>query len=159
MSAPRELIPISLVAHHAFCPRRAWLEAMGETTDTRQMAHGIAAHRGSDNPSRSRPDALRAVDVTSKTLGISSRCDNVEIDDSGRATIVEYKSTPVRKRATVTEPMIVQLALQAATLREAGTTVAGAAVYFTDHKLRTEVELGDAENTGRSRQLRFVAPS
>jgi CRISPR-associated protein Cas1 len=44
VSAPGELIPISLVvvAHHAFCPRRAWLEAMGETTDTRQMPHGIA---------------------------------------------------------------------------------------------------------------------
>jgi hypothetical protein len=22
-------VPISLVAHHVFCPRRAWLEAMG----------------------------------------------------------------------------------------------------------------------------------
>lgn len=31
-------IPISLVAHHIFCPRRAWLEAAGEQTDTHQMA-------------------------------------------------------------------------------------------------------------------------
>jgi CRISPR-associated protein Cas1 len=48
MTRPDDLIPISLVAHHAFCPRRAWMEAMGETTDTHQMALGIAAHRASD---------------------------------------------------------------------------------------------------------------
>jgi CRISPR-associated protein Cas1 len=141
----RDPIPISLVAHHAFCPRRAWLEAMGETTDTHQMAHGIAAHRASDDPTRSRPDSLRSVDVTSAVLGISGRCDCVEIDDAGQATIVEYKSTPVRKQATVTEPMVVQLAMQAAALREAGFTVAGAAIHFVDHKLRVDVEIGDTE--------------
>jgi CRISPR/Cas system-associated exonuclease Cas4 (RecB family) len=118
MKGARDLTPISLVAHHVFCPRRAWLEAMGETTDTHQMAHGTAAHRASDDPTRSRPDTLRSLDVSSHTLGITGRCDTVEIDDNGAATIVEYKSTPVRKRATVTEPMVVQLALQATALRE-----------------------------------------
>jgi CRISPR-associated protein Cas1 len=140
-----DLIPISLVAHHVFCPRRAWLEAMGETTDTQQMAHGIAAHRASDDPSRSRPDSLRSVDVASTTLGISGRCDCVEINGANEATIVEYKSTPVRKRATVTEPMVMQLALQAAALRETGMTVTGTAVHFVDHKLRVDVTIGDSE--------------
>lgn len=37
-------IPISLVAHYQFCPRRAWIEAVSEQTDTRQMALGTAAH-------------------------------------------------------------------------------------------------------------------
>ncbi|GAA1232744.1 CRISPR-associated endonuclease Cas1 [Prauserella halophila] len=136
-------VPISLVAHQAFCPRRAWLEAMGETTDTRQMAHGVAAHRASDDPERSRPDSLRSVDVASETLGVNGRCDTVEIDHSGRATVIEYKATPVRRRATVTEPMIVQLALQAAALREAGFTVHGTAVYFVEHKTRVDVNLTD----------------
>jgi CRISP-associated protein Cas1 len=45
-----DLIPISLVAHHAFCPRRAWLEAMGESTHAHQMAVGVAAHRASGDP-------------------------------------------------------------------------------------------------------------
>jgi hypothetical protein len=49
---------------------------MGETTDTHQMAHGIAAHRASDDPSRSRPDVLRSVDLTSAALRISGRCDS-----------------------------------------------------------------------------------
>jgi len=35
-----EPIPISLVVHQAFCPRRAWLEVMGETTDTTQVRPG-----------------------------------------------------------------------------------------------------------------------
>lgn len=140
-----ELIPISLVAHHAFCPRRAWLEAMGETTDTHQMAVGIAAHRASDDPTRSRPGNLRSVDIASASLGITGRCDSVLVDGSGTATVVEYKSTPVRRRATVTEPMVVQLALQAAALREAGFVVEGAAVHFVDHQLKVDVPVGEAE--------------
>ena len=33
-------IPISLVAHTVFCPRRTWLEAMGETTPSIAIEHG-----------------------------------------------------------------------------------------------------------------------
>jgi hypothetical protein len=43
-----EPLPISLVAHQVFCPRRAWLEAAGETTDTQQVAQGVAAHARAD---------------------------------------------------------------------------------------------------------------
>lgn len=145
MSDAVDPIPISLVAHHAFCPRRAWLEAMGETTDTYQMAAGVAAHRASDDPSRSRAAALRSVDVVSAEHGLTGRCDSVEIDDMGRRTVVEYKSTPVRKRATVTEPVVVQLALQTLALRESGAEVDGAAVQFVDHKQRVEVPIGQVE--------------
>ncbi|MDN5857253.1 MAG: CRISPR-associated endonuclease Cas1 [Pseudonocardia sp.] len=140
-----DLLPISLVAHHAFCPRRAWLEAMGETTDTHQMAVGVAAHRASDDPNRSRTGSRRAVDVVSVDLGITGRCDAVETDAAGRTTVVEHKSTPVRRRAVVTEPMAVQLALQAVALREAGVAVDAAAVYFVDHHQHIDVAIGDGE--------------
>lgn len=53
----RDLLPISLPAHHVFCPRRAWLEAMGEATDTRQVAIGLEEHRASDDPPRPGPAA------------------------------------------------------------------------------------------------------
>ena len=59
------------------------------------------------------------------------RCDVVELDAAGAATVVEYKATPVRRKAEVTAPMTVQLALQAQALRESGYEVKGAAVYFT----------------------------
>src|SRR5690349_18703912 len=99
-----EPLPISLVAHHAFCPRRAWLEAMGEKVDSYQMTVGTQAHAQSDRPEASRGSALRAVEVASDDFGVIGRCDTVEMDASGRATVVEYKATPVRRRAEVTQP-------------------------------------------------------
>lgn len=154
MTAPRDPLPIRLVAHHVFCPRRAWLEAMGEQTDTYQMACGIAAHRASDDPTRSRPDSVRAMDVSSEELGITGRCDTVEFAADGTATVVEYKSTPVRKRPHVSEQMVVQLALQAAALRESGVDVTGAAVYFTDHNQRVPVPIGEAETASAAEHVR-----
>lgn len=135
-------LPISLVAHHAFCPRRAWLEAMGESTDTHQMALGTAAHATSDDAAASRPSVRRAVEVGSDEYGVIGRCDALEVGPDGRTTVVEYKSTPVRRRAEVTESMVVQLALQTESLREQGVDVAGAAVHFTEHKTRVPVEIG-----------------
>lgn len=152
-------LPISLVAHHVFCPRRAWLEAMGETTDTYQMAVGTAAHKASDDPGGSRPTRRRSMDVTSAEFGVTGRCDAVEFDELGRAVVVEYKATPVRRRAEVTEPMVVQLALQVAALREAGTETVGAAVHFTEHQRRVSVEIGPVQlaearrHTGLLREL------
>lgn len=143
MSTDDGPLPISLVAHHVFCPRRAWLEAMGESTDTHQMEAGLQAHRASDDPSRSRADRLRSVDVRSDELGVIGRCDAVEFDDHDVATVVEYKSTPARRRAAVTEAMSVQLALQAAALRENGVEVLGAAVWFTDHQVRVDVPVDE----------------
>ena len=135
-------VPISLVAHHVFCPRRAWLEAMGETTDTHQMAVGTQAHAASDSPAASRPRVLRSVEVSSVAHGVVGRCDAVELDGTGRATVVEFKATPVRRKAEVTEPMVVQLTLQAEALRENGVDVAAAAVHFTEHQTRVAVPIG-----------------
>ncbi|MGL4174303.1 MAG: CRISPR-associated endonuclease Cas1 [Actinomycetota bacterium] len=152
----QEPISISLVAHHAFCPRRAWLEASGETTDTRQMAVGTAAHAASDDPKASRARKLRAVEIASHRLGIIGRCDLVELDEIGRATLVEVKATPVRRRAEVTEPMVVQLALQAEGLRDAGFEVAGAAVYFSEHQVRVPVQVGPVEAALAEKHVRAV---
>lgn len=56
-------LTIGLVAHHVFCPRRAWLEAHGERTDTAQMATGTVDHGEWTSTARSR--VLRAVEVSS----------------------------------------------------------------------------------------------
>jgi CRISPR-associated protein Cas1 len=143
--AGREPLPISLVAHHVFCPRRAWLKAMGEKTDTHQMAVGLDEHHASDDPAASRAGRLRAVEIASRYLGVIGRRDVVELDAAGAATVVEYKATPVRRKAEVTAPMIVQLALQAQALRESGYDVKGAAVYFTHHQVRVPVPVGEPE--------------
>lgn len=148
-----EPIPISLVAHHAFCPRRAWLEAMGENADSYQMMIGEVEHRRSDDPKASRPTRMRALDVGSSRLGIVGRCDSVEIDDEGRATVVEFKATPVRRRAEVTYPMVVQLMLEAEALREGGRDVVGAAVYFSSHEKRVPVPLDTSSVDAAVREL------
>lgn len=138
-----EPLPISLVAHQVFCPRRAWLEAVGESTDTQQMAEGTTAHRPADDVQASRSSRVRALDVESTSLGVVGRCDSVEVSDDGQLTVVEHKATPVRRRAEVTDPTRVQVALQSLALREMGHDVGGQAVYFTEHRTRVPVVLDD----------------
>lgn len=140
-------LPISLIAHYVFCPRRAWLEAAGERTDTSQVAQGIAAHAAVDIGSAGRPASLRAVDVSDIALGVTGRCDEIEVAADGSLTIVEHKATPVRRRPEVTEPMRIQLALQARALESSGHRVVGQVVYFSNHRVRVPVELdgGDRE--------------
>ena len=89
-----EPIPISLVVHAVYSPRRAWLESVGEKTDTMQMQAGLDAHRRVDNTAESRTSEHRAVNVRSERLGLSGRCDVVEGVDDGPLTVVEYKATP-----------------------------------------------------------------
>ena len=43
-------LPISLVMHTVYCPRRAWIESNGEKTDTSQMQEGQSAHKRVDDP-------------------------------------------------------------------------------------------------------------
>ena len=146
-----DLVPISLVALQVFCPRRAWLEAVGETTDTRQMAVGVQAHAPSDDLTTSRSRVLRAVEVTSQRVGVVGRCDMVEVGPDERVTVVEFKSTPVRRRAEVTKPMQVQVILQSEALTDMGFEVAGAHVYFTGHHVRVPVAM-DAQSRQRAVQ-------
>lgn len=142
-------VTIGLVAHNVFCPRRAWLEVHGERTDTAQMAVGTRDHSAVDEQATSRPQRLRAVEVSSATLGVHGRCDSVEVDDDGSLTVVEHKAAPLRRSSTVTDPQAVQLALQALCLRDAGYEVKGAAVWFSTTRRRVSVELSD-ELLGRA---------
>lgn len=136
-----DLIPISLVAHQVFCPRRAWLEAAGERTDTAQMAVGTRDHTAVDNPAGSRALRRRSIDIVDTRLGVTGRCDLVEVDDDGHLTVVEYKATPLRRRTEVTKATRMQLALQVAALRDMGFVVDGHEVYFTQHQQRVPVTL------------------
>nr|AIZ06534.1 Cas1 protein csb3 [Salinispora tropica]AIZ06536.1 Cas1 protein csb3 [Salinispora tropica] len=140
-----ELIPISLVAHQAFCPRRAWLEAMGEKTDTHQMETGTQAHTPADDPTGSRARRYRAINVISHDLGVTGRCDTIELDENAAMTIVEHKATPVRRRPEVTEPMRIQVALLAGALADMGYPVSGQAIYFTNHHTRVDIPLTPAD--------------
>lgn len=140
-------IPISLVAQWVFCPRRAWLEAAGETVDSAQMQSGFAAHKNVDNPATERPEETRALEVRSEELGVVGKLDCVE-ETEGCFEIVEYKATPVKHRPEVTKAMRLQLALQAICLADAGYDVVGTSIFFTSHHKRVSVELNDDDYRG-----------
>lgn len=138
-------IPISLVANYMFCPRRAWLEAVGERVDSAQMSQGTYDHRkvdciaGADDS-----DDYRAVNVRHEVWGVAGRLDAAKMTDEG-VIIREYKATPVKRAMIVTDAMRTQLALQAACLEDMGFRVAGAEIFFTTHHRNVEVELGSED--------------
>lgn len=137
-------VTISLVAHHEFCPRRAWLEAAGERTVSEQVEIGLADHARVDDPQTGRSGEFRAVEVRHRGWGVHGRLDAVrEVEDG--LIIREFKATPVRMRMEVTGPTRTQLALQAACLEDMGHKVAGTEVFFTTHHRRVAVELSDED--------------
>lgn len=143
MVAENDSLPISLVLHTVFCPRRTWLEINGENTDTYQMQAGHSAHRKVDDPKTSRSEQIRSLDVRSSTMGIHGRIDVIE-NKNDSVRIVEYKATPVKLKPIVTEANKVQLALQQICLEESGFEVDQAAVRFVDHNKNVIVEIDDA---------------
>ncbi|MGO9791186.1 MAG: CRISPR-associated endonuclease Cas1 [Solirubrobacteraceae bacterium] len=143
MTSQPEPLPISVVAHHTFCPRRAWLEVHGERTDTGQVAQGIADHVAVDEPASSRTQRLRTIDVRSEQLGVTGRCDTIELAQNGSLTVVEHKASPIRHSSEVTYPQRVQIALQALCLREHRHEIAGGAIWFSTTKRRVDVPIDD----------------
>lgn len=143
MTEPVEPLRIGVVAHHAFCPRRAWLEVHGERTDTGQVAQGLADHAAVDDSTTSRSAQLRAAAVSSERLNLTGRCDTIELEQDGSMAVIEHKAAPVRRSSTPTFPQRIQLALQALCLREAGHHVAGGAVWFSTTRRRVDVPLDD----------------
>lgn len=87
-------LPLSLIAHTAFCGRRAWLEAQGERVENLNMERGEHDHQRVDTRKDERQATHRSVEVHSSTLGLTGRCDVVRSDSHG-LTVVEYKAAPV----------------------------------------------------------------
>lgn len=135
------MLPISLVAHTAFCPRRAWLESQGETLPSLNIEAGVAAHEKVDRRFDERATQRRSVDIVSERLGITGRCDVVEEDADGRLRVVEFKSAPQRRSYAVTRAQTLQLALQGECLREQGWELSGYAVYFTTSRRMVDVTI------------------
>lgn len=138
-------IAISLVAHTEYCLRRAWLEMNGEKTDTFQMQAGYSAHATVDQKRSHKRVARHHFKVWSSELNLVGICDSVETLPDGSLRVIEYKATPVRKEAVVTESNRLQLALQGLCLRQMGYEVSEYAVYFTDHRKTIAVELSDVD--------------
>jgi len=127
-----------------------------ENADT---AAGSAAHRQTDQPSRfddERATALReglpegaklrSLRLESATLGLVGLVDVIEGGPEG-ACVVDYKKGAARRLDDGTraakENDAVQLAAYALLLREHGTAVESAAIYYAEEKRRMPVALTD----------------
>lgn len=102
MYADEDLIPISALQHHLFCPRQcALIHVDGLWQENRLTAEGRVLHERSDTPGRrTRRDrgqattteggirTVRALPLLSRRLGLTGKADQVEIpiDPSGKVS-------------------------------------------------------------------------
>lgn len=133
-------IPLSLLNDFLFCPRRAGLKIIdGLRGANEHTALGDLAHQHADLAGYEIDRGvklLRALPVFSKRLGLSGKCDIVELHTSGELMPVEYKKSKRRKF----DNDDVQLCAQALCLEEMfSTRVERGAVFHAASKRRREV--------------------
>ncbi|WP_415102300.1 CRISPR-associated endonuclease Cas1 [Micropruina sp.] len=86
------------------------------------------------------------MDLFHDGLGIIGKCDTVKVDGD-TVDLIEFKSSPLRRLAEVTDAQRVQLALQRLCLERTGLAVRSQAVYFTTQRRTVPVDLAEADFT------------
>ncbi len=153
-------MPVRRLQNFMYCPRQFYLQwvenIFEENADT---ATGTALHRQANEPSRlddERGSALReglpegaklrSLRLESAALGLVGVMDIVEGGPDGTC-IVDYKKGAAKRDAEgnrhVNEADSVQVAAYALLLREHGTPVESAAIYYAEDKRRVAVALTD----------------
>jgi CRISPR-associated protein Cas1 len=157
-STAPELIPASMLAAFAYCPRLCYLQwVQGEFQDSAEMADGRLQHRwvdaGEDEvPEDFQPFHARSVSLTAPQAGVCCRIDLLE-GDGNRVTPVEYKRGETPKTpAGFYEPHLMQLAAQCLALRENGFSCDEGMVYYIRSQERVPVKF-DASLMDRTKTL------
>ena len=153
-----DLIPASMLATYAYCPRLCYLQfAQGEFQDSAEMAEGRMLHRWIDAeedevPPDFQPFHARSVFLTAAKAGLSCRIDLLEGD--GHLVIpIEYKRGEApRAPGSLYEPHLMQLAAQCLALRENGFSCDQGMVYFIRSHERVAIEF-DANLIERAEKL------
>ncbi len=151
-------MPVRRLQNYLYCPRQFYLQwvenIFEENADT---ATGTALHRQADQPSKLDDDKasalreglpegakLRSLRLESATLGLVGVMDIVEGGPDG-ACIVDYKKGSAKRddegNRHASEADSVQVAAYALLLREHGTPVESAAIYYAEDKRRVTVTL------------------
>jgi CRISPR-associated protein Cas1 len=153
-----DLIPASMLAAYAYCPRLCYLQwVQGEFQDSAETVDGRLQHRWVDEeqdaiPENFRPFHARSVSLTAPQAGVCCRIDLLE-GDASRATPVEYKRGEAQKTPSgLYEPYQIQLCAQGLALRENGFACDEGMVYFIRSKQRVAVKL-DQDLVYRTREL------
>jgi CRISPR-associated exonuclease Cas4 len=138
-------IPISVLNHWAYCPRRCGLIHLeGEFTDNLHTARGNAEHEKVDGIHHETSGDRRiqtALPVWFDRVGLIGKCDVVEFLSDGTPYPIEYKHGPKRKWLNDD----IQLAAQAMCLEEmTGKPVPRGAIFHHSSRRRREVQITDA---------------
>ncbi len=139
------LVPISALQHHVYCPRQcALIHVAGVWSENLYTQRGRREHERVDVPDheiKAGARIERALPVWSERLGIIGKCDVVEFHDNGTVYPVEYKHGPRRKGLHDD----VQLCAQALCLEEMlGVPVTEGAIFHVRSRRRRTVALDDA---------------
>ncbi|VVB69160.1 CRISPR-associated endonuclease Cas1 [uncultured archaeon] len=141
-----DLIPASMLAAFAYCPRLCYLSwVQGEFQDSAETVDGRLQHRWIDAeeeaiPEDFQPFHARSVSLTAPQAGVCCRIDLLE-GDGTRVTPVEYKRGEAPKTPLgLYEPYQIQLCAQALALRENGFQCDEGMVYFIRSKQRVAMK-------------------
>lgn len=148
-----ELIPVSMLAEYAYCPRSAYMQwVQNEFTDTDDVVDGKFQHRNVDRPAgnkklRSETDEVihaRSITLSDKDVGLIAKMDLLELDGSC-ATPVEYKRGRVPDTPDkVHEYHKIQVCGQGLLLKVHGYTCTKGILYYISSKQRIEVPFSDS---------------
>lgn len=141
-----DLIPASMLAAFAYCPRLCYIQwVQGEFQDSAETVDGRLQHAWVDAeqdaiPEDFEPFHARSVSLTAPRAGICCRIDLLE-GDGNSVTPVEYKrGESPRTAASLYEPHQIQLCAQALALRENGFHCDEGMVYFIRSQKRVTVK-------------------
>lgn len=153
-------MPVRRLHNYLYCPRLFYLQwvenIFEENADT---ATGTAIHRQADQPSKFDEDKstalreglpegakVRSLRLESAPLGLVGMIDIVEGGPDGTC-VVDYKKGAARRldddTRTAKEPDAIQMAAYALLLREHGTPIESAAIYYAEDRRRVPVPLTD----------------
>lgn len=144
MPATDDLLPISALAHLAYCERRFGLVVLdAQFIENSAVAEGLANHAVLARRRRRGSGDCREVSVVSERLGLTGRVDEVVVEHGGLGIIERKRSG----RSIETEN--VQVCAEAVCLEETtGQRVVSAAVWSVRRRVKREVPV-DAEARAR----------
>ena len=137
-------IPISALNQYAYCQRRCYLiHAEAEFEDNVHTLRGTHEHERVDRQRHEVSAGVRveySLPVWSRRLGLSGRCDAVELRPDGTVYPVEYKHG--KRRRWSNDDM--QLAAQALCFEMLGRAITKGAIYHQQSRRRREVIVDEA---------------
>lgn len=165
-----ELFPLSWLSQYGYCPRRCGLLAIEQVwAENAETAAGRSQHARVHTARIERRGTdvfLYELDVFSRVLGVSGKCDCVEAHsdpDGGaipwskgnyRLYPIEYKHGVLRQE----EEYHIQLCAQAMCLEEMlGCSIPTGAIFYIDAHRRSEVMLDEALREKTRQTARMVA--